>query len=353
MRTTLAIGISLAVAAAGVFAFSPRHSAPLAPTRIPVDNMNITSLHSSSAGIIAAGELGHILISRDQGNSWQAASIDNQRNALITRVRFSDKDHGLAIGHEGWILRTQDGGESWNEISFGDFGSTPLLSLEKQADGDWLTSGAFGYYRKSSDNGASWQDLPPPQGLDWHLNSMIPGKDGQTWLLAGEAGTLLRSDNSGDNWQTVEPFYDGSFYGGLHLGGERWLVYGMRGNIFRSDDNGHSWQRLNFNIPVSLFTHEVMPDGELLLGGQGGFVISTRNQGDSFNIIRRGGRLAITDIHPLGLDKLLLASDKGLMTHGPTLDSSQNSSRQNEALNTHRNSQEAIRPTAAAEKAGV
>lgn len=315
--TSIAFALSLIMATAGGIAFAPRITEPLAPTQLPINNMIITSVEQSKQGLIAAGELGHILISKDNGQTWHQANIDKQRHALITELIFQDDLYGLAIGHEGWILQTFDGGENWQEVSFGSQHSVPLLHIAQITPDRWISTGAYGLTRLSSDNGNTWTDIPAPAQTDWHLNAIVVPDNSDTRLIAGEAGTLLRSTDKGDSWQVISPFYDGSFYGGVHLGNQSWLVYGMRGNIFRSDDDGLSWDKVSFNFPTSLFSHISLPNGELVLGGQGGLLISSVDNGMSFNLIRRGGREAITDIVQLNNGDFLLGSDAGVI-HFPT-----------------------------------
>ncbi|MGR5549659.1 WD40/YVTN/BNR-like repeat-containing protein [Vibrio sp. DNB22_12_1] len=317
--TPIAIALSLIMATAGTIAFAPRITEPLAATEIPVKNMIITSVAQSKLGLIAAGELGHILLSQDNGQTWNKANINTQRHALITDLTFQTESYGLAIGHEGWILQTQDGGANWNEVSFGSEHSVPLLNISQVTKNQWATIGAYGLTRISNDNGNTWQDVPPPAQTDWHLNAMIVPKEGKTRLIAGEAGTVLRSEDNGQSWQSITPFYDGSFYGGIHLGNQSWLIYGMRGNIFRSFDDGISWQKADFNLPISLFAHLQLPDGQIMLGGQGGLLLSSTDNGERFNLLRRGGRETITDIHLLDSGDLLLGSDAGVI-HFPVSD---------------------------------
>ena len=312
MRTSLAVGLSLIVASAGIFAFSPRHTAELLPTSIPITNMTITDIEATSAGFVASGELGHILISNDEELNWTKATLSNQRDALITEMVFDTADHGLAIGHEGWILQTVNGGRHWQEVAFNDNSSDPLFSLAKFPSGRWLSVGAFGKSIISDDNGNSWQDAAPLQEIDWHLNALIPSDDKQTWLIVGEAGTVIKSTDAGDSWQNIAPFYEGSFYGGLHLGGENWLIYGMRGNVFRTQDNGDNWEKIEIGLQTSLFTHTLFDSGELLIGGQGGLLFLSEDQGASFTIKGTPSRISLTGIKKLSSGELLLSSDRGL-----------------------------------------
>ena len=65
--------------------------------------------------VVAVGERGSILLSDDQGVSWQSASVASQRNATLTAVVALDDKRLLAVGHDGWILRSTDDGSSWQE----------------------------------------------------------------------------------------------------------------------------------------------------------------------------------------------------------------------------------------------
>lgn len=312
MRVTLGIAVSLIVAVAGIFAFSHRDTLSLGTRQIPINNMNLTSLVETDAGLVTAGELGHILISKDQGQSWTPASLSQQRYALLTRLHFKDGQTGLAIGHEGWILRTNDGGLNWQEVAFNP-GGEPLLGIHLLPSGAWVAFGAFGQALISRDDGNSWSDLPPPEGTDWHLNNILASIDKRTWLIVGESGTLFRSTDGGENWETVPEFYNGSLYGGLNLGGDNWLVYGMRGNIFRSEDNGLTWTSVGGELPVSIFTHQSLDNGKLLLAGQGGVLLLSDDDGKSFSFLHKSGRMTLTDITRLESGKLLMSSDTGLL----------------------------------------
>jgi photosystem II stability/assembly factor-like uncharacterized protein len=52
--------------------------------------------------------------------------------------------------------------------------------------------------------------------------------------------------------------------------------------------------------------------------GQGGIVLQSRDGGAKFNIVRGGGRAALTDIALLSDGHWLLASDGGMHRHEPT-----------------------------------
>ncbi|MDX1464277.1 MAG: YCF48-related protein [Halomonas sp.] len=313
MRTSVGLLITLIVAAAGIFAFSPRTTPALDDSRIPVHDMQLNAIVETAAGLVTAGELGHILVSDDGGRHWERAELSTQRHALITRLRFSDDGrHGLAIGHEGWILRTEDGGRYWQEVAFDSERGEPLLDLAQLPSGRWMAVGAFGRVLRSDDSGLSWQPVSIPGNTDWHLNAIRAAADGRHWLIVGEAGTAFRSLDGGESWAPIPAFYEGSLYGARHLGEATWVAYGMRGNVFRSEDHGASWQAVPLDLPLSLFADLRLPGGTLLLAGQGGTVLASHDRGRSFSVVRRQGKRTLTDLALTADGDWLLTSNDGL-----------------------------------------
>lgn len=314
MRLAVGVTVAAMIAAAAAYAISPRPTPPLHDTRIPLERMQLDTLARSSAGIVAGGELGHILISGDEGQHWEQARLSTDRHALINQIVFATDRLGVAVGHEGWILRTEDGGRSWHEAAFDASGSNgPLMSAARVAPGHWIAVGAFGLMMRSDDDGKTWQRFSVDGVSDHHLNRIVGAPDGRHWIIVGERGLVMLSDDAGANWRIQPPFYNGSFYGAVAQpdGKAGWLVYGMRGNAFRSVDGGQSWSRCAVPVPASMFGDARTSAGELLLAGQGGIVLGSTDGGQHFSVLRHGTRLTFSDLlkNP---DGWLVASDGGL-----------------------------------------
>jgi len=305
------------VALAAAQAFSPRDTPPLAATRLAVDKMHLNTLATSSAGLLAGGELGHILISRDKGKSWQPVGMSHDRQALINQIVF-DKDGqtGMAVGHEGWILGTRDGGLTWNELHFQEKNGEPLMSVARLPSGNWIAVGSFGRAIQSSNEGKDWTTLEFQAAKvdDKHLNRIVGSTDGQHWLIVGERGLVLRSDNQGQDWTAVPEFYKGSFYNAMSLANGGWLVYGMRGNAYYNHGDAN-WTQSVIPAPVAFFAHAVLPDGRLLLIGQGSMLATSSNQGAEFSLNRLKGRTTLTDIQVLPDGTAWITSDAGIQMH--------------------------------------
>lgn len=315
MRTPVGLGMAILMAVAAVQAFAPRQTPALAATRLPYDKLQINSLVQTKAGLIAAGELGQVLYSTNQGKEWQRADVPVDRQALINQIAMdTDGLHGIAVGHEGWILRTSDGGLSWKEAAFDERNGEPLMSVARLPSGAWIAVGAFGRALRSLDAGASWQPFSFAGGNveDKHLNRIVGSADGQHWLVVGERGLVLRSDDAGVAWREVPAFYTGSLYNALALPRGGWLAYGMRGHAYVNADEHGAWTRSTVPAPVSFFGHALLPDGSIVLAGQGSMLATSQDGGANFTLARAKGRATLTDLQLDANGSGWLASDAGL-----------------------------------------
>jgi len=319
VRILVGLTMSALMAVAAVQAFSPRHTQSLEETRLAVEKIHFNTLAQSKAALVAGGELGKLLYSKDQGKDWKVAKLSQDRQALITQVVFaSDGLRGLAVGHEGWILRTTDGGLSWTEAAFDEKNGEPIMSAANVQGERWLAVGSFGRALQSQDDGKTWAPYALPEGVeDKHMNRIVGSSDGRDWLIVGERGLVLRSQDQGETWKQLPEFYNGSFYNAQPLPRDGWLVYGMRGNAFVSHGDG-PWQRAEIPAPVSFFGGTMLPDGKILLVGQGSMLATSQDDGAHFALSRLAGRATLMDIALQPDGSGWLASDAGLMPYSPT-----------------------------------
>ncbi|THF62913.1 sialidase [Pseudothauera nasutitermitis] len=281
MNLYKAIGVLfvLFVGATVMFAFSPRHGAPVPPTEIRIEQLLMLDAALLEDGrLVAAGERGRIFYSDDGGAYWQTAASPTE--ATLTALSFTDARHGVAVGHDAVVLRTEDGGTTWQLVAEDPQAEAPLLAVRMEADGRGLAVGAYGSALASADGGAHWEPVTLADD-DRHFNALAALPDG-TLLLAGEAGLLMRSDDGGENWAALESPYNGSFFGLLTLPGDVVLAYGMRGHIFRSEDRGEHWEEVDSGIEATLFGGRVLDDGRVVLAGQAGTVLVGDAQGRGF-----------------------------------------------------------------------
>lgn len=333
-------GLALLVLCAAVYSFSHRPPPPFPPTAIHPDRMLVNGLAHSGARIVAAGELGHILVADGPEGPWREARVEPPRGSTFTRAAFLDERTALAVGHDGWIVRSEDGGETWKEVAFDEQRPDPLLGIAGPFDGRLFAFGAFGLFMSSDDQGRTWQVSPlaieggaaaaevdPDEDpfanfgkadsvADRHLNAMVRLSDGSL-LLAGERGALLQSRDLGQTWRALDEIYAGSFFGALVLPGDHVLVFGMRGNAFVSADLGKTWRKSETPGTVSLFGGTLLPGGEAVLVGDNNTVLVSRDRGATFTVAsqaeHRGLAASLAEVVTLPGGALLAAGDGGIL----------------------------------------
>lgn len=316
MKTAVGLGAAALMAIAITVAFAHRTPPPLAPTKMGVESSHFNTLSFTGERLLAAGAMGEILYTDDQGTKWNLAKVDKDRQALLVDVQFSaDQKTGFAVGHEGWILRTQDGGSTWQEMAFDEKNGEPLMSITQLPSGDWITVGAFGRAMLSKDQGQSWERLELPAEVeDKHMNRIAHSQDRQQWMIVGERGLVLMSHDGGISW-TLEPeFYNGSFYNIMPMDNGGWLVYGMRGNIFLKASADAPWSKSSMSAPVSFYGHTRTQDGSIVLAGQGGMLAISSDNGKSFTLQKVQGRSTLTDVVQNAQGKGWIASAAGIQS---------------------------------------
>jgi photosystem II stability/assembly factor-like uncharacterized protein len=307
--TTPTIGSALPVAPAAVFDDIPSEPARLASRSLMLD------LAVAGSRLVAVGERGQILLSDDQGSTWNQAPTPTQ--SLLTGVCFSDAQHGIAVGHDEIALLTSDAGASWKRTHYAPQAQQPLLDVWCGTGGRAIAVGAYGVYLVSSDGGLTWEErkmdaapaaAPAPKEADdagggFHLNAIAADSKSRLYI-AGEAGHLYRSDDGGNKWVSLHSPYEGSLFGVLPLGGDTVLAFGLRGNLFRSENAGVTWERIETGTVAML-------DGGTTLGGDGGStqvarnvalvglsgtILVSRDAGKTFSLFQQGDRKGIAAV---------------------------------------------------------
>ena len=262
--------------------------------------------------LVAVGERGHILRSRDDGASWTQSRVPSR--ALLTAVWMHDEQLGWVVGHDETILRTRDGGETWERIRFEPETERPLLDVWFADERQGLAVGAYGVILATADGGDTWEESRIEED-DFHLNQIVAA--GSDLFLAAEAGNLYRSNDAGTSWRRLDSPYVGSFFGMLPLDGGPLLAFGLRGHLYRSEDRGDSWQEIETGTLATLTDGVALESGRVVVVGLAGAVLRSDdggrtvageelpdNRGASAVLVARGG------------DSLLLFGEEGVRRIG-------------------------------------
>lgn len=309
MRSVIGYLVCLFVGLTIVFTFLPRPEPVSANLPLRADRVQINALLDLDRRVLAVGERGSILLSDDQGVSWQAAQVTPQREVALTALVALDSQRVLAVGHDGWILRSDDGGKHWREVRHDSELGEPLLGVWAAGGDRVLAFGSFGKFYQSDDAGLSWHKL----ALDIdsaHLNGMDGGADGRR-MLVGEQGLVLRSVDAGAHWEPLPTFYKGSLFGIVRLSANDWVAYGMRGHVFVSHDFGERWRQLEIGNALPLYGHARLPGGGLVIVGAGSSVLHLDAHGALVSTARMAGRGTLTSAAMVG-SRLLLGGEQGV-----------------------------------------
>lgn len=265
--------------------------------------------------IVAVGDHGVVLLSDDEGESYQQARTVPVSSTL-TAVAFADAANGWAVGHWGAILRTSDGGQTWR-AQRGDIAvDQPLFSVHfRNADEGWAV-GLWSLMLHTTDGGAHWEKvaLPAPPNAkkaDRNLYAIFGDAKGGLFITS-EQGRVLRSHDNGASWTYCETGYAGSLWSGAALRDNVLLVGGLRGTIYRSADGGDSWQPALTGFKSSVTGIAQRADRSVVAVGLDGMTLASSDGGASFSGIQRPDRAALTAVidTPAGAPRLF-------STHGP------------------------------------
>lgn len=241
------------------------------PTRLGPSSL-LLSVVSAGKRLVAVGARGHILLSDDDGGSWRQARVPS--SAALTTVRFATPQTGWAVGHFGVILRTTDGGETWQRQLDGLKG----VQITKAA------ADASGSPKRVA-RAAQWIADGPDKPL-----FALAVLDERTVFAFGAYGLSYKTEDGGETWTAVDDRLENP--GALHVNAAvvadgQIVLAGEQGMVLRSRDGGASFQALNFPYDGSLFDVIAGRNGDLLVIGLRGHAYRSADNGDTWTACAR------------------------------------------------------------------
>jgi len=147
--------------------------------------------------IIAVGEFGRIVVSGDGGANWK--EIKGPVQSSLMAVSFRDAANGVAVGLEGVALVTRDGGNSWSSLDLKAHDHLFDVAWDAAAS-RWIGSGSLGRWVSIDGDGKRWQSgrlderdlswhtrVVPDGPVAWFVGANVGRWDGNTWQPLGEA----------------------------------------------------------------------------------------------------------------------------------------------------------------------
>lgn len=273
--------------------------------------------------LVAVGDRGHILYSDDQGSTWTQAKVPTRQ--LLTAVYFVDDKHGWAVGHDAQILASTDGGATWAQQYQDLKREAPLLDVWFKDANHGLAVGAYGALIETTDGGKTWDDVSDRLDNEdqFHLNAIAAIK-GAGLFIVGEQGSMFRSSDDGQTWEKLEGPYEGSLFGVIGTAQPQTLLaYGLRGNLYRSADFGSTWEQVQLNatrgaLEFGLSGATLLDDGAIVVVGNGGSVVISHDDGQTFSVFNRPDRISLSSVTAAGNGNLILAGQGGVRVAQPT-----------------------------------
>ena len=294
--------------------------------------------------LVAVGQRGHILVSKDNGATWTQAKVPVSSD--LTAVFFVSDRKGWAVGHDGVVLATTDGGDTWTLQLDGlranerlvehlqhrvseNPGSEELKRMledakrykEQGADKPFLdvwfadenngyVVGAYNLIFRTADGGRNWQPLY--DGTDnpkaFNLYAIRPAAGGL--YIAGEGGLLLKLDSDGRRFRALDVPYKGSFFG-LVDGRDGVVAFGLRGNAFRSADGGKTWTKVDPGLRATIASGVRTGAGTVLLADVGGRVAASTDGARTFAPVSLATPVPLTGIAEIGNGRFALVGPRG------------------------------------------
>ena len=219
---------------------------------------------------------------RTAASTWTKQFEDLKRESPLLDVWFKDVDSGFAVGAYGALMETTDGGKHWEDVS-------DRLDNEDQ----------------------------------YHLNAIAAVKDAGLFIV-GEQGSMFRSADWGQTWEKLEGPYEGSLFGVIGTAqANTLLAYGLRGNLYRSTDFGSTWEQVELkaergDLEFGLSGGTLLDDGSIVIVGNGGSVIRSSDNGETFKVFNRPDRISVSAVTAAGNGNLVLAGQGGVRVTSPS-----------------------------------
>lgn len=223
------------------------------------------------AGVWMLCEDHRMLLSSDQGKTWQVKSIQTDSN--LQSAAWVDSRRGFVVGYGGTLLGTEDGGNTWRKVEVPV--QNNLMAIEFRDQAGWI-AGYGGVLLHSVDGGRTWaqekSNVTQPLECLFFL-------DAQNGWAGGWIGNVTRTTDGGRTWTagkvpamawTVNAIYFKDQKNG-------WAV-GFAGQILRTKDGGANWTAedtpTNFSLTSIMFdssgTGWIAADNDLLISKDGG-----------------------------------------------------------------------------------
>jgi len=205
----------------------------------PITGCELNSLVSTGDKILAVGTWGKILLSRNNGQSWEIENSGTQK--FLTSVTWNGSQF-TAVGFNGTVLNSKDGVTWENSTNPIDFYISDITYIGQK----YFALTARDTLLISND-GVSWQ--PQSMGLNMPLSSIL--WNGNKMLCTGYIGAIALSEDTGKTWNLMSKHLTG-WLTDIACSDNMVVAVGANGTIMTSED-GSTWKLRNTGLTNNLY----------------------------------------------------------------------------------------------------
>lgn len=314
--------------------------------------------------VLIGGDIGNIVVSLDDGASWQSKS-SSVTNEILQRCWFPSESVGYAVGGSittgnsfGDILKTTDSGSTWTNLPFdpgyriysvffindnlGFIGVRGPTGLYKTTDGgqNWTTLNtgtgtstsniydikfynenlgfamyASGQVARTTDGGNNWTAVSAGWGSAAGYEIFVV--DSNIIYLCGGGNRVSKSTNGGITFTQITTLGTITLYSMHFFDANNGFIAGSTGKLYKTTDGGTNFTEIQLPTTATLYTIRFVNNELGFIAGASGISYYTTDGGDNWldNQLYLGTSQTIRDMRFAG-SKIWAVGSDGLILSG-------------------------------------
>lgn len=213
---------------------------------LPQNDMHSFTQIPGTSKLISVGDAGTIMLSPDNGLTWNVQYLIQFQHLTINSVFFIDSLTGYLGGGTGFVYKTEDGGQTWNELHIGSTSWVNAIYFSSINVG--YVACSDGTITKTIDGGLNWSTLTFPSiypVIDIYFSDDYKG------YACVDFGGLYYTSDGGSTWlllKAITTQYSVSFQ---YFNDSTFYVSGNNGlsenYIYKTFDGGVAWDTVLYS----------------------------------------------------------------------------------------------------------
>lgn len=241
-------------------------------------SLDLLDLHfvSSTEGWIA-GDLGTILYSTDEGETW--ASQTSNTTKVRGAVFFTSATNGVAVGESAVLSTTTNGGATWTGSQFTGIGGPFLHDVFFPTSSVGYIVGNTGTIFKTTNGATSWTNISRSVSTRYRGVFFISSTKG--WIV-GTGGNIVVTTNGGSSWSNQFDQQGIQFYDVEFVDNNTGWVVGSNGIIKKTTNAGGLWSNQTSGTTVLLHDVDFVDANYGWAVGENGTILHTVDGGTTW-----------------------------------------------------------------------